>query len=421
MHVWQQAGGQLPLFSRAWLYRILTPNLGLYLLYRVTPLIGASPRIQAVALWAGALGAAWAAVLALVNWLPGRESALSGRLEATMVFLGAVQGGLALVLAALGLKTMVWLALLALTPLRLMLSLAGDVGYHAMLFRGRWGASAVYGLGGAALIAFDALILWWVRQAGVPLVPRLLVEVAVGFAATRVMVATAALWRGTGAERAQGPPSSLRGTTLFVLVCGLLATIAWREPLLDRLAQVSHGPTFVLPDAAATVRFLATSPAGWAALVLGLWAQFLARPGVPLLTWARSERELDAARAFEQGIGRGASVLRAVVEASALSGALTGIARGVLDAAHLAHRWIEGAVLEGATRQIAQTATDSGRLAYQIMEQGGLEGLLRRIVRTILAGSRWLQRRHTGRLRRNLIWVAASLILALVALVLYVW
>ena len=55
------------------------------------------------------------------------------------------------------------------------------------------------------------------------------------------------------------------------------------------------------------------------------------------------------------------------------------------------------------------------------MEQGGLEGLLRRTVRALLAGSRWLQRRHTGRLRRNLVWVAVSLVLAIAALVVFAW
>jgi hypothetical protein len=132
-------------------------------------------------------------------------------------------------------------------------------------------------------------------------------------------------------------------------------------------------------------------------------------------------RGRDLALALERSIRRGARALRARVEAGAFEGALTGIARGVLGAAHLAHRWIEGAFLEGTTRQIAHTATESGRLAYRVMEQGGLEGLLRRAVQAVLASSRWLQRRHTGRLRRNLIWVAISLSLAVLALISFVW
>mgnify|MGYP000138425703 CR=1 FL=1 len=58
------------------------------------------------------------------------------------------------------------------------------------------------------------------------------------------------------------------------------------------------------------------------------------------------------------------------------------------------------------------------RVTRRVVEQEGLEGLLRRAVRTALVLSRGLQRWHTGRLRRNLLWVAASLVLAVLALVL---
>jgi hypothetical protein len=399
----------------------------------------------------GALGSAWAAVLMLTAWLAGSGRALPARLDGSMILLGAAQGGLALVLAAQGLKTTVWLALLALTPVRLLLSLAGDAANKAVTARGRRVASALYGLGGLALLAFDVLVIWWLRSdgsAGISLAPRLVVEGAVGLVAAWVAVTSVDLWRGAAAETDSSFLGARRWAMLSLLACGLVTAILWRAPLLDRLAHISRGQAFALPDAASALRFLVTSPAFWAALVLGLWAQRLARrkgriPGV----W-RSGREADPALALERGIRRGALLLRAGVEAGALSGALGGVTQGVLGAAYLAHRWIEGVVLEGATRQIAQTttdsgrlayrwiegvalegttrqiaqtATDSGRLAYRMMEQGGLEGLLRRIVRTVMVGSRWLQRRHTGRLRRNLVWVAASLVLALVALILYVW
>ena len=59
-----------------------------------------------------------------------------------------------------------------------------------------------------------------------------------------------------------------------------------------------------------------------------------------------------------------------------------------------------------------------GRLTYRVLEQNGLEGLLRRAVRAVLATSRWMQRRHTGRLRRNLLWVTVSLAAMVLALVL---
>jgi hypothetical protein len=420
VHVWQQAGALLPLFPRTWLYRTLTPSLGFYLLYRITPLLGASALLKSIAVWMGALGAAYAAVLLLATWQAWRENQAAARLDATMVFVGAAQGGLALVLAAAGFKTTVWLALLVLAPLRLLLSLAGDAACRADSARERKAAAALYGLGGLALLALDTLIVWWVRgdgSAGISLIPRLVVEGAVGLIAAWAVVTTLELWRGAAVVGDPGLPAVRRWAALSLLSVGLAAAIVWRAPLLDHLAHASNGPAYALPDVASALRFLVTSPALWIALGLGLWAHRQAGKGS--LGWFG--RGSDPARAMERGIRQGALHLRAGVEAGILSGALDGIAQSALWVSRLAHRWVEGGILEGTTRQLARTATDSGRLAYRVMEQGGLEGLLRRIVQTVLAGSRLLQRLHTGRLRRNLIWVAASLVLALVALILYVW
>jgi hypothetical protein len=48
-----------------------------------------------------------------------------------------------------------------------------------------------------------------------------------------------------------------------------------------------------------------------------------------------------------------------------------------------------------------------------------LEGILRRAVSAALALGRRMQRWHTGRLRRNLLWVPVALALAIVALGVY--
>jgi hypothetical protein len=198
---------------------------------------------------------------------------------------------------------------------------------------------------------------------------------------------------------------------------------AWglAAPLLSRLAQISPGDPFVLPAPVVALRALATNPTGLIAFVLAIRIVRLAQTGVVLAGVARAGQGRDPALALERGLRRFARAVHTVVEAGVSASALSGVAQGTLGAARLAHRWIEGVALEGTARQIAQTATESGRLAYRVMEQGGLEGLLRRAVRAVLAGSRWLQRRHTGRLRLNLVWVAASLALAALALILFVW
>jgi hypothetical protein len=339
---------------------------------------------------------------------------------------------------------MVWLVLLLLTPLRVLLALAGDTACRASTEGERRAASALYGLGGSALVVVNALIVWWAREAGltgISLLPRWVAEGALGLIAAWVAVTTVELWRGAAAEGDRRFPAFRRWAVISLLALGLAAATLWRAPLLDHLAHASHGPAYPLPGALSALRFLATSPALWIALALGLWARWRAeqsrrgssrrRDGF----WRR--REPDPARALERGIRQSALALLAGVEAGILHGALVAITKGLVGAARLAQRWIEGVVLEGATRQIAQTATDGGRLAYRWIEgadqqgttrriaqtaaEGGLEGLLRRVVRAVLSASRWLQRRHTGRLRRNLVWVAASLVLALLAIIVFVW
>jgi len=95
--------------------------------------------------------------------------------------------------------------------------------------------------------------------------------------------------------------------------------------------------------------------------------------------------------------------------------------RAVVDGARVTHRVVEHKGLEGLLRRSVQVVVDGARVTYRVVEHKGLEGLLRRVVRAVLVLSRGLQRRHTGRLRRNLLWVAVSLTLAVLALVLYDW
>jgi formate hydrogenlyase subunit 3/multisubunit Na+/H+ antiporter MnhD subunit len=68
--LWLQAGSQLPSRSRTWLYATVMPNLGLYLLYRVTPLLAASGPVRGAALWIGAGSAMLAAFVVLFQSEP---------------------------------------------------------------------------------------------------------------------------------------------------------------------------------------------------------------------------------------------------------------------------------------------------------------------------------------------------------------
>ena len=66
-HLWSRVGRRLGLVSQAWLYATVVPNLGMYLLYRVTPVLAVASPLRTVALWLGVGGAVVAALIALTQ------------------------------------------------------------------------------------------------------------------------------------------------------------------------------------------------------------------------------------------------------------------------------------------------------------------------------------------------------------------
>jgi hypothetical protein len=203
-----------------------------------------------------------------------------------------------------------------------------------------------------------------------------------------------------------------------IVLAGTLLT----NPLARHLSVVAHGDPLFLPTALGLVRYLATTPVFWIAIVLAVayWRLRL-RPQDVLPDLLESRALGDQALNLEEGLAQAAQILSAVVEVGIQERILGGIVRAVLGGARATRRVVEQQILESALQWVSESAVGGGRFAYRVLEQGGLEGLLRGAVRGALAGGRWMQRWHTGRLRRNLLWVAATLILAIVALAFYGW
>ena len=419
-HLWTQTGRRLSLASQAWLYAAIVPNLGAYLLYRVTPLLALAGPLQMAALWLGAGAAALAALIALTQ----------SDVRAALVYVGAAQGGLALFTAAIGNKPAVWVGLLALTPLRLLLFLASDVPRNsngcppsasATLHRI---AACLFALGGLALTAFDLLITWWAREAGAPLDALFIAEAAV--ALTAVWTARTA-WQlsrplpGTGGGRQTSEGTAVHWTQWMavgllgggVLACGL----AFR-PLLRCLIAASHMTLPTLPRFPALYRYAATAPALLAVLVLSLAAWRLQRQSEqkPFGVVEPAEEVYD----LEEGLARAAQVLHSVVEVGIAEQILTLVVRTVVQGARVA-RAVEYRGLEGIANRSARAVVNGAHAAHRVVEQEGLEGILRRAVRIVTTLSRIFQRWHTGRLRRNLLWVPITLVLAVLALAVYGW
>jgi NADH:ubiquinone oxidoreductase subunit 5 (subunit L)/multisubunit Na+/H+ antiporter MnhA subunit len=417
LHVWQQAGRRLTLFSHSWLYASLMPNLGLYLLYRVTPLLTLAAPVATAALWIGSATAALAAIMALASAraegaAPGGTHRVDAR--SSLVYLGAAQGGLALVLAASGVKTGVWLTVLILTPLRLLLYLAGDTGARL--------AIGLFGLGGLGLTTYNLLTTWWARQAGTSVDALLIAEFAVAVIGIWAARVTWQLWQG---QRVPADPEArprvswTRWVSLALLGGGVLAGGVAFGALARTLAAIGHSASPALPTLPSLLMYVVTTPAFLIALVVAIatwrlgWRFHRAPSGL-----GRDKTQGDETFSLEEGLARTAQILSAVVETGIQERIIGGTVRAVVGSARATRRLVEQQILEGTMNWIAQAAVGGGRLAYQVLEQDGLEGLLRRAVRTVLAVSRWMQRQHTGRLRRNLLWVTASLALVVLALVL---
>jgi hypothetical protein len=123
---------------------------------------------------------------------------------------------------------------------------------------------------------------------------------------------------------------------------------------------------------------------------------------------------------LEEGLAQAARALRAVVEVGIAERIVALVVQAVVNGARAA--WaVEHRGLESLTSLTARAIMDGALVAHRTVEQQGLDGLLRRGVRAVLTLSRVLQRWHTGRLRRNLLWVPIVLALAVLALVLYGW
>ncbi|MBL7201468.1 MAG: hypothetical protein ISS56_15115 [Anaerolineae bacterium] len=403
-HLWSRVGRRLALRSHLWLYATVLPNLGIYLLYRVTPLLALSAPLQGAALVIGAGSAALAALLALIE--ADRRTGL--------VHLGAAQGGLVLFIAASGVKQAVWLTLPVMTALRLLLFLAVDGAETAGSQAGRRAMAGALTLGGLALVGFDLLTLQWAREAGIPQGALYVAEVGIGL----ICAWTArTAWQFASAS---GQPGKAAGTVthwtrwaaIGVLCAGVLAAGLTFGRLAGWLSTAAHMTPPAVPTLPSTLLYAASRPALWAAVVLAL-AVWRFRSGLKRMALPAGRvhsAQVEIARRF-----------RAAAQVNAGDRLILLIARAVVGGARLIHGIVEEGILGRSIHYATQTVTEGGRIAYRIVEREGLEGNLQRIVGGILSVSGWAQRMHTGRLRRNLLWMAIGLVATVLTLALFAW
>jgi NAD(P)H-quinone oxidoreductase subunit 5 len=399
-HLWSRTGRRLSLASHAWLYATVVPNLGLYLLYRVSSILAHAGPLQTTALWMGAAGALLAALLTLVRPKPRRA----------MAAIGAAQAGLALVLGAAGVKSAVWLGLLVLTPLRLLQFLAAQTAQQAASAFSRRLAPGLFAFAGLALTAFNLVTLWWARD-NLPAAVLFIAQVAAASLGAWTVGAILEP-RATRESREISPsrttPESRRSRwiALGVLAIVIFASGLAFGPLVDSASHVTHTAAPATPTHQTLLSSLPALPAA-AALAVVVW--LLRRRAV----WPTAAREAERGTwGSEKGLARVAACMHAFIEVAILERTVSWIRQAAMGGARIVW-FVEHGILEGALNHSAQAVADGAGITYQVIEQEGLEGILRRVVWAALALSRSVQRFHTGKLRHNLLWVPLVLALAI--------
>jgi NADH:ubiquinone oxidoreductase subunit 4 (subunit M) len=405
--VWSSIGQRLAPRHGAWLYGTVFPNLGLYLLYRTAPLFRIGGPLGQAALWLGAGGAVLAALLAL------RQRDLDQEMTLPHVF--AALGGLVVVAASGGLQVAIWLSVWVLTPIRVLLHLAARTPE-------RDPARPIgAGLGAVGVVGWALILTYWARDAGLPAAALHVAELAVALLGVWVVLTIRSAWsvlRVPYRERVR--PARWAGMGLLGLAVG---ASPWMVPALWWAYWAYHGMPLELPLALPTLRslfrYLLSTPALWvvAALVVvvDLWGKERLRRSIP-----PARKDVPSLEAGELWLGRFSHAVRRTIEGQILEKGLAQGVYAVLRGSRLIHRYIEQGVLERMLVDGVRVTMHGSRLVYQHVEQATLEGALRRVVQGIVHVARVGQSLHTGRLRRNLLWIAASVVLAL-AVLLLVW
>ena len=388
-HIWTRYGRSLSLNTQAWLYGIVMPNLGAYLLYRTTPVLGLSDTAQTISLWLGG-GAAMLAVLIALT----RKS-----LRSALIYVGSARGALLIFAAASGTEAAVWLVLLATTPLYLLLFLGGATPGRGRSSIPAWIPHSLFGVGGLALGVVGLFVTFWARETGVTSGALVVTEIAVALLLVWAVRATdrqrADPAPGKAGENGRGPSHPTRWISAGALALGAVGGIVAFGPLMRHLvgaAGVTGPPVPTLPGLISYTITAPVVPLTVALVLLARWV--LQRSGVRALVPAAlaDGRQMDMEYQLDDALVRAARALHGVVEAG---------------------------LFERSVLMIVQAVVDGALLACRLAEHGGMEGLVKRTGQRVLGLGRVTKRMHTGVLRHNLMWIPLSLALALATALLY--
>ena len=389
LHIWNLAGRDLSLLSGGWLYAIVAPNLGLYLLYRVTPLLAATEGIRDVAIALAALAALISALYAL----------LSRDIRASFSYAWSAVGCMAILFACTGLKSLVWLYIPALTLIRILLYLSSDAAPLARQSVERRRAALTFGLGGLGLAALGQLSGIWLRAGGIPAAALTATRISWGLLSAWLVLAFARLWAGQVASQRTASPGAVRWQASGIAGLALACSAVALPGLLRWLAEPLHLTFPDLPTTSSLASYAVAGPILWDSVLALVLVGLSRRLPALIVAWER---------------------IQSLIPERDIADRITDLAiTKSLDAIRTTSRIVEEQILTELVERAAQLTVSAARWLHSNLEEASLESLLRGITRLVMEMAKLAQRLHTGRLRYNLAWVAVAL--AMAVLVAWFW
>jgi hypothetical protein len=445
VHAWNYLGLRLPLFPGAWMFATVMPNLGIYLLYRIVPLLSADTSLSVAVRWLGAILALVSLVLAL--WQSATRPGI--------IRLLAGIGGLTLYAAASGQSSVVWLSLLVVTPLRpALMLLPPPATLHQ---RRQW--RSVFSLCGFSAALYGLLTVLAVHRTGLPGAEA----IAAHFAAGLLMVWSGrCAWRIWRDQPLDAPlpehikddtvTSSRRWVGALLLAAASLLAVVFAASLFQFFAVFGQVSSLPLPLWGGLLELLTSAPLFWLAIIAGVIFIQLQQAVFERVEDASEDLAYQVSPAFiafvrfvrrfynisEEGL---IERLHPMVWVRRIYDIFEGslferlhpmvlmrsfydvFEKGMVERLHPMNpvRWFYQAFELGLmTRWIDRAVDGVVRLAFflgRVVEDFSLEGTLRLSVQSLYAFTRRLQRLHTGQLQLNLLLVVSILALMMIVLV----
>ena len=386
---WQNAADvSRSLLTKAWFLATVMPNLGVYLLYRTAPLMAEFESIRNLI----SMVAASSALIAMLMLWNKKDL----RQHAWLLF--AFQGSITLFAAAYRLDALVWGSVLVVSLLRFVFFLRWRIKPDPIQK-----ARSVSIVGGMILCAFAFVVIWMIEESGVNTIDFWVAEASLALLVLWIAGQWEKIPNRIRQERNLLPDKWFKWQDRGFVIAVMVFFIA--VPLLFMPLNANK---VILDSASFTELSLIsspiTSPSFWVVLI-SVWI-------VSKVKWyEKMERPLSKGwRAWLVWVRRIPEGIYNYLERFLYQEGLNRAEHKVFGFSKYLYEIFEMTAFEKGLSRLARMILKFSRYFYEIFERATFEAGLRYLAKEVYAFSTMLRRMHTGRLRINLMWVAVTLV-----------